>query len=146
MSNPEKQRRHSGVTLIELLLAVMLLGLAVGLAMPALIGLRDRLAVSAASRAMRDALVLAREHAAASGTRAAVQFGTGQARVVVHAADDSLLRLPLGARYGVALEASRESTAYLPSGLGAGAANVRLVLGRGTARDTITVSRLGRVR
>jgi hypothetical protein len=46
----------------------------------------------------------------------------------------------------VALEATRDSLAYGPDGLGVGAANLRLVLRRGAAADTLSVSRLGRVR
>jgi prepilin-type N-terminal cleavage/methylation domain-containing protein len=137
--------RH-GFTLIEQLLVLVLLALLLGLALPPVLGTRDRLAVRAAARSVRDALALAREQAVASGARAAVHFGAGEATVAVHAGPDSLLRLPLGRRHGVTLQASRDSTAYLPSGLGAGAANLSVVLRRGAAAETVTVSRLGRVR
>jgi hypothetical protein len=46
----------------------------------------------------------------------------------------------------VRLAATRDSMAYLPLGLGYGAANLRAVLTRGRASDTVFVSRLGRVR
>jgi hypothetical protein len=36
--------------------------------------------------------------------------------------------------------------AYSASGLGFGAANMRVIVSRGASADTITVSRLGRVR
>jgi prepilin-type N-terminal cleavage/methylation domain-containing protein len=137
--------RH-GFTLIEQLLVLCLLATLLVLAVPSVIGTRDRTAVRTAARAVRDALALAREQAVASGSRAAVRFDAATGSVVVHAGTDSLLRLPLGRRYAVQVEASRDSTAYLPSGLGAGAANVSIVLRRGAAAETVTVSRLGRVR
>jgi hypothetical protein len=52
----------------------------------------------------------------------------------------------VGALYGVRLEPSRDSMAYAPSGLGWGGANLRVVVRRGAAADTVVVSRLGRVR
>jgi len=135
-----------GFTLIDQLLAVSLLGIAMAIAVQGAGALRDRLAVRAASRAVREALALAREHAVAGGTRAAVRFGRVDGTVTVHIGSDSLHRLRLLQSHGVHLESTRDSMAYLPSGLGFGGANVRLVVRRGRQADTVTVSRLGRVR
>jgi hypothetical protein len=66
--------------------------------------------------------------------------------VVVHAGADTLRRLHLRARHGVRLSASRDTMAYAPPGVGHGAANLRVILTRGRAADTVVVSRLGRVR
>jgi hypothetical protein len=41
---------------------------------------------------------------------------------------------------------TRDSIAFYPSGLGYGAANTRLIVSRGAAAETVTVSRAGRVR
>ena len=49
-------------------------------------------------------------------------------------------------RHGVALEASRAEIRLYPNGLGLGAANTKLVFRRGEAADSITISRLGRIR
>jgi hypothetical protein len=46
---------------------------------------------------------------------------------------------------GVRLESTRDSMAYGASGLGVGAANLRIILSRGSRADTLTVSRLGRL-
>jgi type II secretory pathway pseudopilin PulG len=135
-----------GVTLIDQLLAISLLGVLMAIVLQGAGSLRDRVAVRAASREVRDALALAREHAVAGGTRAAVRFGRVDGTVTVHIGGDSLHRLRLAQSHGVSLDATRDSTAYLPSGLGLGGANVSVVLRRGRHADTVTVSRLGRVR
>lgn len=76
----------------------------------------------------------------------AVRLDSAAGTAVVHAADDTLRRLPLAAQYGVRLTATRDSMTYAPPGLGVGAANLRVTLTRGAAAETVTVSRLGRVR
>lgn len=138
--------RRSGVTLIDQLLVMSLLGIVLAITVHGAGSLRDRLAVRTAARAVREALGLAREQAIAGGSRAAVRFGSATGTVTVHTSEDSLHRVQLWQTLGVALEASRDSMAYLPSGLGYGAANVQIVLRRGVHADTVTVSRLGRVR
>ena len=52
----------------------------------------------------------------------------------------------LGSSHGVSLSSSRDSMAYAPNGLGHGASNLTVVLRRGSAAETLFVSRLGRVR
>jgi hypothetical protein len=59
---------------------------------------------------------------------------------------DTLLVHRFGADLGVTLEVSRDSVIYGPSGRGYGATNTTLIVRRGSAADTVTVSRLGRVR
>lgn len=139
------KRRH-GVTLIDQLLAITLLGIVMAITVHGAGALRDRLAVRSAARAVRGALGLARAQAIAGGTRAAVRFGARDGTVTVHVGGDSSHRARLAHTHGVHVQATRDSTAYLPSGLGFGAANVQIVLRRGVHADTVTVSRLGRVR
>lgn len=138
--------RRSGITLIDQLLAISLLGIVVAITVHGVGALRDRLAVRTAARAVRAALGLAREQAIAGGARTAVRFSAVDGTVTVHVGNDSLHRARLTTTHGVSLETTRDSMAYLPSGLGVGAANVRIVLRRGLHADTVTVSRLGRVR
>ncbi len=138
--------RRSGLTLVDLLLGLCLTTMLLAIALQGAGALRDGLAVHAAARAVRDAFALAREQAIAGGARTAVRLGRLDGSVTVHQEGDSLLRLPLGRTHGVSLDATRDSMAYLPSGLGYGGANLRVILRRGTRADSITVSRLGRVR
>ncbi len=137
---------RAGITIVDQLLAIALLSILLTIALQGVGALRDRLAVQAAKRAVKDAVALAREHAGASGARAAVHFGSLDASVVVQAGNDSLFTLSLARTFGVSLSATRDSMAYLPSGLGFGAANMSIALSRGARHDTVTISRLGRVR
>ena len=58
----------------------------------------------------------------------------------------SLLRRPLRAVYGIVLASNRDSAVYDPRGLGYGVTNLTVIVRRGTMVDTLTMSRLGRVR
>ena len=68
------------------------------------------------------------------------------AAVTVFAGPDTIERRPLGTVHGVRLTVTRDSIAYAANGMGYGAANTRVILSRGAAAETVTVSRLGRVR
>ncbi len=139
-------RRRAGITILDQLLAIALCSVLLTIALQGAGALRDRFAVRAAKRAVKDAVALAREQAGASGARAAVHFGNADGSVVVQSGNDSLLTLTIEHTFGVSLYATRDSMAYLPSGLGLGAANMSIELSRGARFDTVTISRLGRVR
>ena len=66
--------------------------------------------------------------------------------VTLRAGADTLARRALGALHGVRIAASRDSVTYSPLGVGRGLANARYVVSRGSAAETVWVSRLGRVR
>lgn len=142
----QPRRAPPGVTLPELLVLLTVLAILAGAGVQALGAAADGAAVRAAGGDLRSTLGSARVLAVRRGTRTAVRLDSASGRVAVHAGPDTLLRLALAMRYGVRLAASRESTAFTPLGLGYGAANLRAVLARGRARDTITLSRLGRIR
>ena len=80
-----------------------------------------------------------------TGTATAVYLDSRRRRLVVHAGTDTIARLELSPR-AVALAVSRDSMTYTATGLGFGAANLRAIISRGASADTITVSRLGRVK
>lgn len=136
----------TGTTLVELAVVLTLIGVATGIAIPQFAAYRDRVATDAATASTLALLATARDAAVRRATVTAVWFDTAAARIVVFAGPDTLADRPLGAVHGVTLRASRDSIAYAPNGMGYGAANTRLVLSRGGATDTLTISRLGRVR
>jgi Tfp pilus assembly protein FimT len=136
-------RPRSGVTLIEQLGVLALAAILLAITVVSGARLLDAMAVSAASQELVDLVAGARDAAFATQRRTAVRFDAPEGRVLVHAESDTIARTVLTA--GIRLEATRDSMAYAPSGLGYGAANLRLIVSRGRSADTITISRLGRV-
>ena len=135
-----------GHSLLELLLVLAMLGVLLGIALPRLGAWRDRGAVHEARREIVSALAAARAAALARGTTASVVLNDADATVRVLADTETVLVHAVGAELGVTVRATRDSIAYAPSGRGAGAANTTIIVARGAAADTVSVSRLGRVR
>ena len=137
---------RAGVTLPELVLVMVIIGLT------SLIGLRqlhvylDRIATRDAVRAAGGVVERARDEAVALHTPVSVRIDTVAATLELLARGLALGKTPLGDIHGVALSTSRDSITFDVRGLGYGAANLTLVARRGRATDTLVVSRLGRVR
>ena len=66
--------------------------------------------------------------------------------VRVEADTQTLHRRDLSALHHVTLRATRDTVTYAPTGLGWGLANTTIVVARGARAESVTVSRLGRVR
>ena len=66
--------------------------------------------------------------------------------VQVRTGSQVILRRALGVAYGIVLAANRDSVVYDPRGLGYGLANLTVTVRSGAIVDTLTMSRLGRVR
>lgn len=137
---------RTGTTLIEHIMLLAALGVCLSVMVTGGARLLNTAAVHGASREVAELFAMARDRAVATGTRTAIHLDPVRHRIVVHAWNDTLARLELQRDQGILLESTRDSMAYLPSGLGYGAANLRVILKRGASRDTITVSRLGRVK
>lgn len=140
------RRRRAGFTLVEQLWIMLLSGTLIAIGVAGGARLLDAAVVRASANDIADLFAVARDEAVASGARTAVRIDASTGRVVVHADVDTIARLDLRQQHAVQLTATRDSMAYTPSGLGYGAANLRVVVSRGASSDTVTVSRLGRVR
>lgn len=127
-------------------MALLLIGVLLGIAVPRLHASLARQSARAAARDVAHLLSAARQIAATSLDGAAVGFDTGGTRVRLVVNGDTVRLLELAAVHGVRLHATRDSLAYDARGLGHGAANLRVVLTRGTAAETLVISRLGRLR
>ena len=135
-----------GQTLPELVVVLAMIGVLSGIAVPNVSAARDRAVVRDGATELVAVLDAARAAAQRRGVPAVAAFDApgGTARVIVER--DTILVHQLGAELGVSLRTSRDSVVYGPSGRGYGAANTTLIVARGAAEDTVTVSRLGRVR
>ena len=111
-------------------------------------GVLDRIAVSRAATELTTTLAVARSLAVSYGMRT---------RVTIHADSlqvDSLGRegwaswrsFPGPATYAVEMTVSNRVVQYNGMGIGWGLANTRVVLKRGSHSETVTTSRLGRVK
>ena len=132
------------MTLLELLITITLISVLASVTAVRSARLIDALAVRSAQH----------EVAALFGYARDVALGTQQATAVHIDAPGGTLTVAQGAtvlttrRLGdrrIHLTTTRDSMAYTATGLGFGAANLRIALSRGGYADTIVVSRLGRV-
>lgn len=139
-------RLQRGTTLFEQIILLALLGALAAIAIVRFGSARDALAVHGAAREVRDVFAAAREYAVAGSVRTAVQIEPVRAVVTAVAGTDTVTVRQLATLHQVTLNSSRDSMAYSPSGLGYGASNLRIILQRNAAAETVTVSRLGRVR
>ena len=146
MTIPRSGWGRRAVTLAELMLVVTLVGLLTAFALPQLLRGYDRLETRSAARETATAFFVGRASAIAGGRKALVVIDAPQAGLWVVTGGDTVLSLPVGMRHGVAVAASRQSMIYTAAGLGYGGANLRVVLSRGNAAETVLVSREGRVR
>jgi type II secretory pathway pseudopilin PulG len=141
------QRR--GTTLLELLVMILLLALLLGLGLPAIGGLRDRLAVDASVQAVTAALSRARLVAVAEQRIAILTLAQDSLVVrVVESPADTVLRWrgPGPGAGRVAATGVPRNLWFAPSGATIGVANGSYLFTRGAARRQVIISRYGRVR
>ncbi len=136
-----------GLSLVEVLTVVALVTLLAVLAAPRLRGALDRLATHRAASEVATFYTRGRFTAIFRSRRVRLEFGAGSLRAVQEGpADSTLFVVPGPARHGVSLRVSRRVIRVGPNGIGWGAANTKLVLRRGAAAESLTTSRLGRLK
>ncbi len=138
--------RRGGFSLLEIVVGIAIAGLILGMAVPRLAALRNGAAVRAAVGELGAIFSLARHEAIARRAPVAVVLHASPASVEVRSNGQRILARPLAAVYGVTLETNRDSAVYDPRGLGYGVSNLTVTVHRGEIVDTLTMSRLGRVR
>lgn len=137
-----------GFTLVELLLVLTILAVAASFTVPRLGPALDRIVTDGAARDVTTAIATARAAAVLQGTRARLRISADSLRVDREGDQgwEPYARWPGPAASGVALQVSNPEIVFGPLGLGWGLANTRVELRRGSQIETITTSRLGRVR
>jgi Tfp pilus assembly protein FimT len=137
-----------GVSLVELIFVLCIIMALAAVGVPRLQPFLDRIAADHAAREVTTALALARHGAVLQGIRARLTIAADSLRI------DRLeqrgwipwKRRPGPDHLGVAMETSNPVVTFGPSGMGWGMSNTRVVLRRGSQVETITVSRVGRVK
>ena len=137
-----------GFTLPEMLLVLVLVGLAAGIVVPPLGRALDQAAVNEAAERYAVLHETARNLAIARGRNARVELDSTRREAVIAlrrsgAVWDTLDAWTLGRAQ---LSASQTMITFSPLGIGTGASNTRIVFTAGIAAETVTVSRTGRLR
>ncbi len=136
-----------GVTMLELLLVLVVIGIVTAITIPPMTRVRDWLA---ADRAATEAAAFYHRARLSAMWRARVvriDFTSHTLRATYEGSTDSIFLVMAGPRaHGVELTASRPTIRILPTGFGWGAANTKLIFRKGAAAESLTTSRLGRLR
>lgn len=137
-----------GFTVLELLVVTCIAGLLMTLWFPRAARLIDWINTDRARHDMTTALAVARHGAVLQATRARLTISADTLRIDRLEATGwtPWWRQPGPASHGVLLQVSNEVVVFGPTGVGWGASNTKIVLSRGSQAETITVSRLGRVK
>jgi Tfp pilus assembly protein FimT len=138
--------RPAGATLIETVIVLGLIGLVASITIPPAARLLDSIHLRSATSELVSLFATARNVAILYSTHATVKVDEQTGVAVLYTPRDTLHVRRLHATYGVTLDVTRDSVSYGPTGMGYGAANTRIIVKVGTLADTITTSRLGRVR
>jgi len=138
---------QKGSTLTELVLVIAIMGSVSALAYPPTGAWLDRLAVIRAAEDFRGFFNMARMGAVYRSSRVRILIEPDSLTAIAEGQSDSILVQMRGpSAHGVALDVSRSLVRLYPTGVGLGAANTTVTLRRGAASETLTLSRLGRLR
>jgi prepilin-type N-terminal cleavage/methylation domain-containing protein len=139
---------RKGFSLTEVTIVLLVIGLLLGIGLPRLRPALDRIAADRAAVEITTALAVGRAAAVSWGTQARVRIVADTLRIDRLEGDEWVprWRRPGPADLGVELEVSNDEVVFGPTGLGWGASNTKIVLRRGSQVETITTSRLGRVK
>jgi prepilin-type N-terminal cleavage/methylation domain-containing protein len=137
-----------GFSLIELAFVLCIIAVLASIGIPRLQPFLDRIAADRAARDVTTALAVARHGAVLQGMRARLTIDADSLRIdrLEAAGWTPWRRWPGPADSRVQLEVSNPEVVFGPTGMGWGVSNTKVVLRRGSQVETITVSRVGRVK
>ena len=137
-----------GFSLVEVAIVLLIVAVLAAVGLPRVGPFLDRIATDQAAREVTTALAVARHGAVMQGMRARLTIAGDSLRI------DRLE--PVGwipwkrwlgpADLAVGIEVSNPVITFGPTGMGWGVSNTKVVLRRGSQVETITVSRVGRVK
>lgn len=137
-----------GFTLLELIVVMCIAAMLTAFWVPRAARLMDWLATERAVRDVTTALAIGRHGAVLRATRARVSFAGDTIRVDRFESQGWVpwWRTPGPASHGVLLQVSNPVVVFGPNGMAWGLSNTKIVLSRGSQTETITMSRVGRVK
>jgi prepilin-type N-terminal cleavage/methylation domain-containing protein len=137
-----------GFTLLEFVVVACIVGLLLAFWLPRASRLRDWIATERAARDVTTALAVGRHGAVMRATRARISFAADSIRIERLESQGWVpwWRTPGPASHGVLMEVSNPVVVFGPNGMAWGVSNTKIVLRRGSQSETITMSRVGRVK
>lgn len=137
-----------GFTLIELLVVICIAAIVTAFWAPRAARWMDWLATERALRDVTTALAVGRHGAVLQATRARVTIDKDSLRIdrFQNGGWQPWWRLPGPASHGVLLQTSNPIVVFGPTGMGWGLSNTTITLRRGSQVETLTLSRVGRVK
>jgi prepilin-type N-terminal cleavage/methylation domain-containing protein len=137
-----------GFSLVELVFVLCIIAVLASIGLPRLQPFLDRIAADHAARNVTTALAVTRNGAVLQAMRARLTIDPDSLRIdrLEPAGWTQWRRWPGPADSRVQLEVSNPEVVFGPTGMGWGVSNTKIVLRRGSQVETITVSRVGRVK
>jgi prepilin-type N-terminal cleavage/methylation domain-containing protein len=139
---------HRGYTLVELVLVLAVMAVITAMVGPRLVPLFDWIVTDGAARDVSTALAVTRTVAVLRGTRARLRIASDSLRIDREGVVgwEPYARWAGPASVGVTLTVTNPEVVFGPIGIAWGLSNTRVTLRRGSQIETVTTSRLGRVR
>ena len=142
-------RERPGFTLVEVMIAVVVMGMLMAIGAPKLASIRDEAAVRSATQQIGAYVATARAAAIRRGLRANFKTRADTMWVEIQqpgAPEGIVPRIPLSDTFNVTVESSGDSITFDARGFAVGLdATQMFVVTRASARDSICVTRLGMV-
>ena len=135
-----------GHTLVEVVLALAVAGLLLGIALPSFSALKQGVRVESAAQGIAAAHRRARITAIVHGQPAILSVSAQALRITLGGADRPHWTAPGPSAEGVTLASPARDLTFSPLGITTGLSNASFQLTAGSSARTVVVSRLGRVR
>ena len=139
---------RTGFSFVELVVALVVVGLVAAFGLPRLRTTLDRIAVDAAAVDITTAVAVTRAEAVMRATRARLVISADTLGIDIDgpAGWEPFARWPGPRDRGVELAVSNPELVFAPTGIGWGASNTTVVLRRSDQVEKVTMSRTGRVK